>query len=44
MQVMQFVLALADGGEQARRFQYFEVLRNRLSREAELMFHRQARA
>ncbi len=42
VQVVQLVLALADCRKQARRFQYFQVLRDCLSRESELMLHGQS--
>ncbi len=44
MKIMQLVLALPNRREQTRRFQYFQVLRDRLSRESEPMLHGQTRA
>src|SRR5262249_37287745 len=44
VQIVQLVLALPDGCYEARRLQYFQVLRDRLPRESKLMFHRQTTA
>jgi hypothetical protein len=42
MKIVQLVLTLPRRCHQARRFQYFQVLRDRLSRQAEWMLHGQA--
>jgi hypothetical protein len=41
---VQFVLTLPDRCHQARRFQYFKVLRDCLSRQPKLMLHSQTTA
>jgi len=44
MKIVQFVFARPERRYQTRRFQYFQVLRDCLSRQAKLMLHSQATA
>ncbi len=44
MKIVKFVLALSYGADKTRRLQNFKMLRDRLSRQPQLMLHRQSRA
>jgi len=44
MQVVKLVLTLPHGSHEACRLEYFKVLRDRLPRQSDLVFHCQARA